>query len=287
MIVKFWGTRGSIPVPGFNTFKYGGNTPCIQITTEDNRIIVLDAGTGIREMGNQIIKDSSINQIELLISHTHWDHIHGIPFFSPLYKESYKVNIYSSMDSGMNSEEIIDAQLHPNFFPVGKEVFKAKIKYSSLQPCSVYDIAGLKVETIMVHHSRGTLAFKITENGHSLIYMTDNEIEYDRQATDQENILLHNSDLINFCKGTDYLIHDSMYNIDSFNEKIGWGHSNNVALTYFSMLSEVKNLILFHYDPDYTDDIIDNMLNDTRRILAENKSGTVCIASKEGLEIKI
>lgn len=286
MIVKFWGTRGSIPVPGEKTLIFGGNTPCIQITTEKKEIIILDAGTGIRELGKQLISGEN-RELYLLISHSHWDHIHGIPFFLPLFRRDFRVNIYSSSDNGFNAESIIDAQMQPSFFPVNKEVFVADVTYNSLSSGGKYNIAGVTIETLKVNHSKGTLSFKITENGRSVVYMTDNEIRFDLKdhEVDTENLRKQNSELIEFCKGSDYLIHDSMYNLESFSGKIGWGHSNNVSLAYFSILAEVKNLVLFHYDPDYSDETVREMFNGTKKILKECNERINCIASKEGLEI--
>lgn len=288
MIVKFWGTRGSIPVPGENTLVFGGNTPCIQIKTSGDQIIILDAGTGIRELGKELIAGSNRN-INLLISHSHWDHIHGIPFFLPLFRKDFHVNIFSCGENGVDSESIVDAQMQPSFFPVNKEVFNADVTYNSLSSGKAYNIAGVTVETHRVNHSKGTLSFKITENNRSIIYMTDNEIRFELKDSeiDIENLRNLNRELIEFCSGCDYLIHDSMYNLESFSEKIGWGHSNNVSLAYFSILAEVKNLVLFHYDPDYSDAVVKEMLNGTKKILQGCNKNINCIASSEGLEINL
>jgi len=288
MILKFWGTRGSIPVPGGDTLIFGGNTPCIQITTTTNEVIILDAGTGIRELG-KVLAGGINREVNLLISHSHWDHVHGIPFFLPFFRKDFKINIFSCSDNGFNAESIIDAQMQPSFFPVNKEVFNADVTYNALTSGESYNIGGVKVETLKVNHSKGTLSFKVTENGKSVVYMTDNEIKFDvkDQRIDVESLKTLNSDLINFCNGSDFLIHDSMYNLESFSEKVGWGHSNNVSLAYFSILAEVKNLVLFHYDPDYSDEIVSTMFNGTNNILKECNTEINCIASKEGLEIHL
>lgn len=288
MVVKFWGTRGSIPVPGPRTLLFGGNTPCIQVITEKKEVIILDAGTGVRELGKELIKGDK-KEINLLISHSHWDHIHGIPFFLPLFRKEFKVNIFSCNDNGFDAESIIDTQMQPSFFPVNKEVFNANVTYNALSSGEKYNIAGVLIETLKVNHSKGTLSFKITEKGKSVVYMTDNEIKFDvkNEAIDINSLKNLNSELIDFCSDCEYLIHDSMYNLESFNEKVGWGHSNNVSLAYFSILAGVKNLVLFHYDPDYSDAIVEEMLDGTKKILQECNKTINCIASKEGLEIII
>ena len=288
MEIKFWGTRGSIPVPGQKTVKYGGNTPCIQVTDSDGKFVIIDAGTGIRELGKSIIKSDSVKQLDLLISHTHWDHIQGLPFFTPLYSNDYTVNIYSYPKKDIPADEIIQAQWHPVFFPVKKDVLKAQINLKNIVEKESRSFGNLKVETIAVHHSFGTLAFKISEGKSSLIYMTDNEIYFNEKSDtpDVDSVETKNRELIEFCHGVDYLIHDAMYSLKDYKLKKGWGHSNNLSLMHFSMLAEVKNLVLFHYEPEYSDEMIEKLLNETKKMFLERSSRINCIAAKELMEIK-
>src|SRR4030043_227805 len=132
MTIKFWGTRGSIPVPGNSTTKYGGNTPCIQVSNKSGEFIIIDAGTGIRELGKDIIKNNHNKNITIFISHTHWDHIQGLPFFHPLYNEEYNVIIHSNTHEGMTFDHIIEAQWHPVFFPVNNDIIKENIKFDNI-----------------------------------------------------------------------------------------------------------------------------------------------------------
>jgi phosphoribosyl 1,2-cyclic phosphodiesterase len=290
MKIKFWGTRGSIPVPGPNTVKYGGNTPCIQVTSEKGASVIIDAGTGIRNLGLELISKNDIKELNIFISHSHWDHIQGIPFFIPFFKNDYKINIFSNAKKDMDVAHIIDSQMHPFYFPVNKEeVFKSTINYNKIEQLKKYTIGDLTVETETVHHSNGTLAFKITEKDKTIVYMTDNEIYYDasNNSPDIDKILELNNKQIEFCKNVDYLIHDSQYTLDDFSKKIGWGHSNNVALAYFSKLANIKNLVLFHYDPDYSDEMIEKIVIETKNFLNKIKSSVNCIPSKELFEINI
>ncbi|MGE5410078.1 MAG: MBL fold metallo-hydrolase [Clostridiales bacterium] len=286
MKVKFWGTRGSIPVPGSSTLKYGGNTPCIQITS-DNDTIILDAGTGIRELGNFLVKENFDHRIiNILISHTHYDHIQGLPFFAPFYDERFEINIYASVIENSKVEHIIDYQMQPFFFPVKRDIFKAKVNFYMIQENSVFDISSVNVQTSMVNHSNDTLSFKLSESGKSLVYMTDNEIKFHQLSIDPEEnrIISLNNEIIQFCNKSEYLIHDCMYNQQTFEDKLGWGHSNNIALAYFAMIADVKNLILFHYDPDYSDDMVKEMLIETSGIISGSGKFINCISSFEGLE---
>jgi phosphoribosyl 1,2-cyclic phosphodiesterase len=287
MKIKFWGVRGSIPVPGEKTIKYGGNTPCLQINTKDN-IIILDAGTGIRELGNLLIKENTYKKINLLLTHNHWDHIQGIPFFQPLFIKDYYIDIYSNPYNGLNGELIMDALMNPDFFPVDKEVFQANIKYCSIVPEKSFLIGSTKIDTITINHSKGTIAYKITDEEKSVVFMTDNEIMYNEKEEniDKESLENLNNKIIQFCKGCDCLIHDSMYTLNDFKNRKGWGHSNNIASAYLSLFSKVKNLSLFHFNPDYTDELIDIMIKDTIEFIRSQNSPTNCFAAKENLVIE-
>ncbi len=287
MKIKFWGTRGSVPTPGINTIEYGGNTPCVQITKDDGRYLIIDAGTGIRALGKEIVSNGVQNKINLIISHSHWDHIQGLPFFHPLYFENYDINVYSYAHQGIEGFEIFEAQWHPLFFPVKANVLKARIKYHAIDENNEYMIDGFKVATKKMNHSKGTLGFRI-HGAKDIVYMTDNEIYFDADSPfSLQNILEKNKELIEFCKGCDYLIHDAMYTVKDNIEKIGWGHSNNISVLQFAELAEVKNLILFHYDPDYTDKDVDKLFNESKNYIQHLNFKINCIAGKEGQEIVI
>ena len=289
MKIKFWGTRGSIPVPSKRTIKYGGNTPCLQVYDDEGNFIIVDAGSGIRELGNNIIKNDGHKTIKILISHTHWDHIQGLPFFMPLYSPKYNVTIYSNHHDGMSFDDIIATQWSHKFFPVSKEELKAKIKVKNISSSKTYSFGKLKVDTTSAHHSPGTLSFKFRLGTKTIVYMTDNEIHYDGKngKPDYSIIAAQNKELVEFCRNCDYLIHDSMYTLKDYNSKVGWGHSNNVSVAYFAMLAEVKNLVLFHYEPDYTDNQVDRLLSATKNIFIKEKSRIKCLASRELLKIEI
>lgn len=288
MVIKFWGTRGSIPVPGPSTIKYGGNTPCVEIK-HDDEFIIIDAGTGIRNLGKELVERNGYKDLSLLISHTHWDHIQGLPFFKPLYQPECRLNIYSDAKLGASIDQIFETQWDPNYFPVTADLFEEKLKYKKIESGDIFDVNGFNIHTIKTNHSKGTLAFKIIRNGKSIVYMTDNELSYEaeRKSDDFDKLQSMNSGLIEFCKNADYLIHDSMYSLKDYKGKIGWGHSNNVSLAHFATLAKVKHLILFHYEPEYDDDKIDNLISDTRFVLQKINSNTKCIGSYDLLELEV
>ncbi len=290
MKIKFWGTRGSIPVPGLDTVKYGGNTPCVQVISDKNNIFVIDGGTGIRALGEELLqKYPDGTTVNILISHTHWDHIQGLLFFRPFYNKNFKINLFSNAMNGMTIEDIIKAQMHPSFFPVSPDVFDAEIKYHRIYPNEEYNFDDLTVKTINAHHSSGTLCFKVTNGRSSFAYMTDNEIYYNTtfEFPQKESILQNNEELIKFARSVDYLIHDTTYLLKDYKAHIGWGHSNNISALLFAQLSEVKNLLLFHYDPLYKDDEVDKMFEETDNYRSEVECNVNCEPSYEGLVITI
>ncbi len=285
MIIKFWGTRGSVPVPGKETLKYGGNTPCVEIRTDKNEIIILDCGTGIRELGNQLVNNPGDEDITILMSHYHWDHIQGLPFFKPLFDKSKNITLYGLSEKGEGIKSLLNKQMTPVNFPITMDDFKANIKFEEIEANKKYTIKGIDVETFRTTHSAPTLSFKITSGEKSFVYMTDNEINLDSKRMDEDegNFEIRNKEVIDFCSGSDYLIHDTMYEEESVIDKKGWGHSSNLSLAKFGVIAGIKHLVLFHYNPDYSDDKIDKLLEDTKKAL-EN-SGIECTAAKEGLEL--
>ncbi len=288
MIIKFWGTRGSIPVPGNNTLKYGGNTPCVEVRTSSNQLIILDAGSGIRELGKHLCTNGCDKSIHILISHYHWDHIQGIPYFLPLYEKNHEIIFYGETSYGEKIKEILSNQMTSNYFPININEMSAGTTFKEIKVNSSYKIDGVKVETLRANHSSPTITYKITDGNKSLVYMTDNELKLHQTSNGYSYLEIKelNKDLIDFCSGSDYLIHDSMYDETTILGKKGWGHSGNITLAYFSIISKIKNLILFHYNPDYSDDKIDAILQETGAIFESENSEINCLASKEGMCIE-
>ncbi|MFO7446514.1 MAG: MBL fold metallo-hydrolase [Ignavibacteriaceae bacterium] len=287
MVLKFWGTRGSIPVPGKNTIKYGGNTPCVEIRSRTNKLIILDCGSGLRELGNYMEDKGSPDEINILLSHYHWDHIQGFPFFKPLYNKTKKIIFYGMTSNGEDVKHLLSKQMTENYFPLSIDSLKAEMDFKQIESGKIYSINGFKIETFLVAHPSPTLTYKISNGEKNIVYMTDNEINLEALFKDNKDsdFHYHNRELIDFCSGCDYLIHDSMYEEASVYDKRGWGHSSNKSLARFSILAGIKNLVLFHYNPDYTDEKIDELVADTRKVLEENNSKITCIAAAEGLEI--
>ncbi|NPV11277.1 MAG: MBL fold metallo-hydrolase [Ignavibacteria bacterium] len=289
MKLKFWGTRGSIAVTGKNYCKYGGNTPCIEVSFDDSdELIILDAGTGIRELGIDLINRNYRN-IKIFLSHFHTDHIVGLPFFAPLYNDEFNIEILAQPYTLKNTEDILDLILSPPLFSITKDYFKSKFQFHNIDSNFVYETQKFKIETIKLHHPNPTLGYKVTNGDKKIVYFTDNElIQNNHSVEDIEKLILTNhKNLIDFCLDADVLIHDSSYSFDDYNRRIGWGHSSNLAVAIFANLAKVKNLYLFHYDPDYDDEFIDKFVDETKSYLKSLGSNVNCFASYDQLEILI
>jgi phosphoribosyl 1,2-cyclic phosphodiesterase len=286
MQIKFWGTRGSIPVPGKATLKYGGNTPCVEVRSQSGKLIILDAGSGIRELGNKLVEENFKGDIDIFISHYHWDHIQGLPFFKPFYDENISIKFYGIQSNGMNVENVLRNQMMPNNFPVNLEEVNSKKEYLDIFNKTKYNIDTISIETFLSNHPSPTLVFKLTENGKHIVYVTDNELCVN-PTDDTEGISAENKDMVDFCRNADYLVHDVMYDENSFKKRKGWGHSGNLSVAHFSIAAEVKNLVFFHYNPDYTDKKIDSLVNEVQEIFHREKKEINCIASSEGLVLDI
>lgn len=253
MIVRFWGVRGSIPCPGPNTVRYGGNTSCIELfIRQTNNRIIIDAGSGIRELGNHIRHTLSINKdksIKIFLTHTHWDHIMGFPFFAPMYMADASIKIFGPRASDKDSlEEIVGGQWTYNYFPVLHKDLAASVEYVELKE-GEYEIGdGLILRTKLLSHPIACLGYRFEYGEKSFCTVYDTE--------PFENIW----DIVEFVKGTDLLIHDAQYTEDEYTAaRIGWGHSHMEYALEIGSKARVKRLAFFHHDPDRTDEELDKL----------------------------
>ncbi len=290
MRLKFWGTRGSISVTGKNYCRYGGNTPCIELQSEtSDDVIILDAGSGIRELGLKLTQQNKTKNIYLFFSHFHTDHIVGLPFFVPLYRDEYTVQIFGKPYVYNSIEQIIDLIINPPLFSITRSYLKSKLSFHDIEDNFVLELNDLIIETIKLNHPHPTLGYKLTHKNKSIVYFTDNElIQNNHSIEDVENYLMKNhSDLISFCEGCEVLIHDTSYSIKDYNLRIGWGHSSNLSGAIFAHLAKVKKFYLFHYDPTYDDDSIDKLLSETCEVLSSINSKVECFAASDYMELNL
>ena len=282
MKVRFWGTRGSIPTPDRDRMKYGGNTSCVQVTVDNNDTdaIILDAGTGIRQLGIDLMNRFETMKVYLFLTHFHWDHIQGIPFFAPLYSEKFECTFVGCDRKDGNVEKKLKDSVCPPYFPVGFDVFKAKVNYIDICEGDL-SIGGATVCVKTIHHPGGAITFKIMADDTIFVFMTDNELDLSGERKDFYDRL------VAFCKGADVLVHDAQYTPDEYASKRGWGHSSYVDAVHFALDGGVKRLVLFHHDPEHNDEKIDDIVEDCHTILSEKASSMECVGAWEGIELKI
>lgn len=257
--VTFWGVRGSIPTPGKDFVKYGGNTSCVEVRCGDT-IIIFDAGTGMRELGRSMVQEFNGNPVELhiLISHTHWDHIQGFPFLDLAYMKDNTIYLYGGQ-SVSSLEKLILGQMDPEYFPVSLFELAAKVNFVELRE-NPFIINDLKIYYTHLFHPALSLGYRIEYRDRVLVYATDNEILND---PDLEEYNVKN--IGNLIKDADILIADCQYNHDEYITKIGWGHSSIEKVVEIAGKFGVKNLFTFHHDPLRTDKEIDSLIKKAKR----------------------
>lgn len=277
MRIKCWGSRGSICVSGQQYIKYGGDTTCIEIQANSGEVVIIDAGTGIRRLGKRLVR-KKIKTCYLLLTHTHWDHIIGLPFFLPLLYSDTTVHIQNRTFAGLTTRKVIDRVLCMPFFPVELEDYNADIRFdSSLN--NRFSIGSLDIETIPTSHSQGSIGYRFTENGKTFVFLTDNELGY---AHSQGRSV---EEYIDFSKDADILFHDAEYTDDEYPDKTGWGHSCLSDVLDLSAKATVGQLGLIHINQDRTDDQVDVMVEQCRRFFNDNHLATSCYAVSADFEI--
>jgi phosphoribosyl 1,2-cyclic phosphodiesterase len=302
MLVKFWGVRGSIPCPGASTVRYGGNTPCIEVQFPDiNRLIIIDAGSGLRELGNDLMTRGQPVEAHLFLTHTHWDHIMGFPFFVPAYVPGTHIRVYGPVTYEEDTlEKVVGGQMTYRYFPIREAELAANIQYFSLKE-EVMDLGdGIIIRTRFLNHPVLCLGYRIEYKGKSFCTAYDTEIfrnvfitdpdhpDYDEEmAAEGELVAREQNDRIElFYEGADLLVHDSQYTKQEYEEKYtGWGHGYIEYVCDAARRRHVKQLALFHHDPLRSDDQIDEF---TKKYCTEEFCGdTQAFFAREGMVIEL
>ncbi len=280
--LTFWGTRGSLPSPGSETIKYGGNTSCIEVRLSQEKILILDAGTGIRKLGLKLMQEGGKKKINLLLTHPHWDHIFGLPFFVPTYIPGNEVSIYGARHGDISLREVVAGQMESIYFPITIKEFGARSYFQELSE-GEYFIDDVKVQTHFLNHPGQTLGYRIWCGEKSFAYITDNELP--PPPPDSTGPSHKRKKLINFLKDVDLLIHDSSYTDQEYKTRVGWGHPPLSELLSLALAANAKELKLFHHEPDHTDQDIEKMVEFSLERLKKEGSSMKCSAAAEGEHI--
>jgi phosphoribosyl 1,2-cyclic phosphodiesterase len=294
MKVTFWGTRGSIPTPGARTSVYGGNTSCVEIRCGRD-ILIFDAGTGIRELGLALLNEflGEPLTLHLFISHTHWDHIQGFPFFVPAYEATTTLHIYGSPGQGRPLEKLLVGQMDPDYFPVGFGDLESSLRVHEFRGGD-FRVGDASITAMYLNHPGMCLAYKVTHGGKTVVYATDHEPyrqtlpavgRRGQEGAELGQVL--DEELVRFVSGVDLYIGEAQYTDDEYRGRVGWGHSSLSATVGVALRGAVKSLALFHHDPMHTDEIVAEMLDKATRLIDGEQSAVRCFAASEGLSIEV
>ncbi|MBX5490171.1 MAG: MBL fold metallo-hydrolase [Chloroflexi bacterium] len=292
MQVRFWGTRGSIAVPGPTTVRFGGNTSCVEMRTAAGELFIFDSGTGIRALGQALLAAGGPVRGHILLSHTHWDHIQGFPFFAPAFVAGNEFTIYAGRDLDRDLESVLAGQMEYTYFPVRLADMGATVHFRDLDE-GEYAIGGARVQVQYLNHTSLTMGYRVQADDRVLVYATDTE-PHDRtpRPLDRRGQALwpvHEGDrrFVEFIRGADLLITDAQYLAEEFPQKLGWGHSSVEHAVDFAVAAQVRRLALFHHDPGRTDEGVATLLARAQARAARQGGGLEILAAAEGLTLTI
>lgn len=290
LFVRFWGTRGSIPTPGFKTKRYGGNTSCVEIRS-DNAVFICDGGTGLRELGLDLATRPSSLPLHMFFSHMHWDHIQGFPFFLPAYANKNVLSVYEIAQGETRIRELLTGQMRSDYFPVSFSDLGAHIQSGFLQQSGKL-VDGVNVRSISQHHPGVSHAYSFEQAGKKIVYATDNELDlllldpnHAKAEPDALRVLPEN--FVDFVRGADLLIADGQYTDAEYPPRVGWGHARCSTVADLAVQAGVKQCAVFHHDPMQTDDDVDRKIERAQERAQKHGSNVVLFGAREGLELRI
>ena len=287
MKIKIWGCRGSLATPGRGTIRYGGHTTCVEVRTRDGHLIIIDAGSGLRALGQDLVKEKGLRHVTMLLTHAHWDHLTGFPFFAPAYSPDFAITFCGGPIARESIRSYLLHQMRPPFFPVEFSHLKAQFKFGcecGVSNChgKLADINGsFKCEAIPLNHPNGGRGFKFVEDGKSFVFLTDNELSFKHPGG------LSRSEYVSHCAEADLLLHDAQYRDAEYQITRGWGHSTYADAVDLAIEAGVKRLGLFHHDPSRSDKALDRQLEVCRKRIAKARSKTRCFAAAENMVIQL
>jgi len=287
LTLTFWGTRGSVPSPGASTAYFGGNTPCVELRTSTNALLILDAGTGIRHLGRALLERARETPIvgDILLSHAHWDHIQGLPFFAPLFQEGHEFTIRGAPEALRGIEQALRAQMAQAVFPVSFDAYRAQVHFRALNEVERGD--GYALKTHALRHPGGATGYRIT-NGNpgapALVYISDNELG---NADGYTSAPAWRDELVSFARDASLLVHDAMYTADEYERHRGWGHSRYEDVVDLALDAGVHRLVLFHHHPERTDTALSEQVTACQQRARDRGSRLEVRAATEGTTLTV
>lgn len=295
MKIRFWGVRGSIPSPGPNTVKYGGNTTCIEIRTDDNQLIVLDAGTGIFALSQALLREMPVTA-NVFISHTHWDHIQGLPFFIPIFIPGNTLRLHGAFDpiSGRGIEQIMEVQLQYSYFPVREAEMKGNIEYETLMPEQSVQIGSATITPTLLNHPVINFGYRVECNGKSIFFTGDHEPHYNiyapgHESHDEYQMLIDEKErsIVEAMRGVDVLIADSSYTVEEYPSKRGWGHGTFDSSIAMARKAGAKIVYCTHHEPTRNDEALEREFEKVLARHPKQPGNPEIRLAREGEEIEI
>ena len=292
MKITFWGVRGSIPAPGPQTVKYGGNTTCVELRTDENKLIILDGGTGLRVFGDHLMSRKEKINTNILLSHTHWDHICVFPFFIPAYIPGNSFTFQGPVHYEQSLKDVMVGHTQYAYFPVRVEDMAAEINYKDLKE-GTFELEGLKVHARYLNHPVLCLGYRFeSPRGKIFVFGTDTEPFYNVFGTDgdpeAENIAVElNERIVDFVRDADLVVWDAQYTPEDYKMKQGWGHTSTIQAMDMAMQANVKHLSYTHHDPNRSDAAIDKILEDSHEYVKSKGSSLKVSAATEGVTIEL
>jgi len=288
-LLRFWGTRGSIATPGAETARFGGNTTCVEMVVGDERLI-FDAGTGIRDLGNHMVKERPDGgHASLFFSHTHWDHIQGFPFFGPAYHPGFSLHIYGNAASRANVRDLLDAQMQQAYFPVPFEALQGRIDFLEIEETG-HQIGDAIVRTMPGIHPGGVTIYRVDYNGASAVFCTDNEIDLMLLAGGVDKPRegrIFPEELLRFLNGVDVIVIDCQYTDELYKLRRNWGHPSVGTVVALAAQAQIGRVFLTHHDPSHDDETITAKVDDAALRLSMLSPQGLVHGAREGMVIAV
>jgi len=307
MKVRFWGVRGSLPVPGASTERYGGNTSCVELTSAAGTRIIIDGGTGIRRLGKELMRaefESGQGKAHILVSHTHWDHIQGLPFFAPFYREGNHLFVYARQRDDQNLRSVFASQADAPFFPVSFDRTRASVAFRELHDGAKFEIEDMQVSTTRLNHPFVATAYAVAADGALVAYIADtapfSDILFGQEflsgppsprtklgRTDKAKLKAMEAAVVRLCEGADLVIYDTMYTAEEYRQFPHFGHSRPSDAIAVCREAGAKTLALFHHAPDRSDAEVDTLLEGARKQARPVAKKLAIVAAFEGMDFSL